>query len=88
MLTEKEERRLEYLRELREDTTRPFFPQQMASLRRLVKKQAHNLCANPRCVGYRGTDEETVCTKCGSELYKYSENPEQVVPMVVWLGYF
>lgn len=39
-------------------------------LKMLSRKEFHNCCSNPICTGYHGKDQETICPKCHSNLFK------------------
>ena len=39
-------------------------------LKYLNKKDLHNNCKNPQCIGYEGSELETNCPYCKGELFK------------------
>jgi hypothetical protein len=69
-LTEKEQQERKYLQEQKQSRTIPMMQEAQDRLRYLNKKEFHNHCSNPRCTGYEGTEEETICPKCKSKLFK------------------
>jgi hypothetical protein len=69
-LTAEEEREIENIRDLMESETTYVPIVYKDWLDFLLRKRQHNECSNTNCEGYEGTEEETVCPKCGSELFK------------------
>lgn len=54
----------------RKNSGLPISPQTITRLKYLRLKSFHNSCSNPECLGYTGTDKETVCPECKSNLFK------------------
>lgn len=69
-LTAQEKQEREYLQGLQQSRTIPMMQKDQDRLRYLNKKEFHNHCSNPSCTGYEGTEEETKCPKCNSDLHK------------------
>ena len=72
-LTDSEERELIYLEGLTVSELIPMIPKDQIRLKYLGRKKFHNCCINPKCIGYEGTEEETICQKCGTKLFKMEE---------------
>jgi len=68
-LTNEEQQEVNYLRELQQGYI-PMMQKQQDRLKYLNQKEFHNGCSNVSCTGYTGTEDETNCPKCGSELHK------------------
>ena len=68
-LSDKEQQEVNYLREFSQGYV-PMTSNMYNRLNYLNKKEFHNCCSNPGCIGYEGTDKETVCHKCNSKLHK------------------
>lgn len=69
-LTDKELKELECLRNLQSSRTIPLMQESYDRLIYLQKKQCDNMCSNPSCEGYEGSENEKVCPKCKSLLFK------------------
>ena len=68
-LSNKEQQEVNYLREFRQGYV-PMTQEMHSRLTHLNKKEFHNCCSNPCCTGYEGTEQETNCPKCKSNLHK------------------
>jgi hypothetical protein len=70
-LTNQEENERLYIQQLKSSRTIPFINVFLNErLIYLNRKEFHNCCSNPRCIGYEGNESETTCPKCNSKLYK------------------
>jgi hypothetical protein len=69
-LIEQERQELILLEGLKASRTIPMMQKDQERLRYLLAKEFHNCCSNPHCMGYMGTENETICPKCKSNLIK------------------
>ncbi len=69
-LTEKEEQERIYLEGLKSSRTIVMMQNDQDRLKFLNAKEFHNCCPNPQCTGYDGSDIETICPICNSNLIK------------------
>ena len=68
-LDDKEQQEINLLHEMQRSNM-PLSPFRYDRLIYLHRKEFHNCCSNPKCTGYEGTEIETICPKCQSELFK------------------
>lgn len=69
-LTQEEQQELKMLRDKQGSGTMILMQDAFERLQYLNKKEFHNCCTNPRCTGYEGANEETICPVCGHPLFK------------------
>jgi hypothetical protein len=69
-LTTQEQHELDCLREYKKSRTIHMTQLQRERLLYLNRKDVRNCCSNPHCAGYEGKENENICPKCGSNLFK------------------
>jgi hypothetical protein len=69
-LTIREQQELDHLRESKKSRTIPMTQLQHERLTYLNRKEVRHCCSNAHCTGYEGKENENICPKCGSKLFK------------------
>lgn len=69
-LTEQEIKELRSLRTLTRNMNIPMTSKDQDRLKYLNAKEFHNCCSNPHCTGHEGSENENICPKCKSKLFK------------------